>query len=139
MPGLRELRCLLGCVGLVDEPQFVDAFEFPRRDLPEIDAGAGAMLDEPLSLELQKRVADGATADAEIAGENAVRQPLPGQHRPLHDHAADLAVGPRGQVFLFSDACGHGRDPWAVRDANRLKNGFRAVHHTQRSREIGRP
>jgi hypothetical protein len=96
--GLCPVGGLLGGVRLVDEPQLVDAFELVGRRLAQVDAGVGPVLDEPLGLELQERVADRAAADAEVLRERAVREPLPRMHPPRHDHPPQGTVGLRGQV-----------------------------------------
>ncbi len=55
-------------------------------------------LDEPLGLEHQQRLADGRAADAELARELLLLQPLPGLEPPVDDRLADQLRGGDARV-----------------------------------------
>ena len=95
--GHRQQRCLERPPGLEDLPRFL------RRRCGHDRAAVGPQLDDVVVRELLQHLADQRAADAEELAQRHLRQ-LGAGREPLAHHAfEDLAVDPRGVVFVWGE------------------------------------
>ena len=98
MLGVAKMGRFFGCVGLIHNSHFVDAFQFVGRDFPQIDPRATAMLNESLGLKLQEGVPHRTAANAQLRCQNAMRKPRFRLHFAVNDHPTQRAIGLRSEV-----------------------------------------